>query len=153
MPIPHEDMLCRFIPGHRKSWSKTQSRPRPSVFKENRGLSVWHIESLALRGVKPSELRIGGLEGHGQARHTVGDYLEAARQAAQRFGVALNTIVEWRTGDEYVKPDWRRWAYAHVQVEHSPEPGDDTEKIQSALVLFRQTLSKNARHIVAPDDI
>ena len=38
MPIPHEDMLCRFIPGHRNSWSKTQSRPRPSVFKENRGL-------------------------------------------------------------------------------------------------------------------
>ena len=151
MPVPPEDMLCRFIPDHEKSWSKTQKRPRPPAFKENGGLSVWHIELLRQDGVEPGELRIGALSGYGEAHHTAGDYLETAREAADCQGVPLSTVVEWRTEDRYVKPDWREWAYAHVQVEHTLGPNYDVAKLEAVLVLFRQQLSKNARHTEPPD--
>ena len=144
-------MLCRFIRGHDQHWSKNQNRPRPPAFKENGGLSVWHIGSLGQHGVKPGQLRMGALAGHGQAHHTAGDYVETARKAAKQQGVPVSTVVEWRTEDRYVKPDWREWAYAHVQVEHTLGPDYDVAKLEAALVLFRQQLSKNARHTKPPD--
>ena len=146
MPVPSDDTLCRFVPGDDKKWSAFNDRPRPPAFKGNNGISVWHVESLHRHGVVPEELRIKGLHGHGQAHLTTGDYLEKAQEAEQETGIPipLSVVVEWRTEDQYVQEPWRKWAYAHVQVEHS-------EDNEAACVLFRQLLSKSARHVVPPD--
>lgn len=144
MPVPSDDMLCRFVPGNSNNWSDYNHRPRPPAFKGNNGISVWHIECLRRHGVLPNQLRIRGLRGYGQAHLTAGDYLEKAQEVENTLDVPLSIVVEWRTDDEYVEEPWREWAYAHVQVEHS-------EDAESACVLFRQLLSKSARHVVPPD--
>lgn len=146
MAVPSDDMLCRFIPGDGNRWSAQYNRPRPPAFKGNNGISVWHIESLLENNTQPEDIRIEGLRGHGQAHHTAGDYLEKAQEAERRKGIPLDTLVEWRPEDRYVSIAWRQWSYAHVQVECSAD-----ENAESVRVLFRQLLSKSARHIVAPD--
>jgi hypothetical protein len=143
MSVPPEDMLCRFISGHKDKWSSNNNRPRPPAFKENGGISVWNLLALQQHGVDPESLLIESLEGHGQAHHTAGDYLGTALKAEKTKGVPLGILVEWRPEDLYVKEPWRLWAYAHAQVECS---ADD----ESVLVFLRQMLSKNARRIIPP---
>ena len=71
MPVPPDDLLCRFIrPG---DWSRRENRPRPGAFKQP-ALSVWHIERLRAQGAAPEDLRLEHLRGCGQAHHTAADY-------------------------------------------------------------------------------
>ena len=146
MQVPSEDMLCRFIPGDSNRWSIPNKRPRPPAFKDDRGLSVWNVRSLEKHGVDPAELLIDALREHGQAHHTAGDYRQTAQVASKRFGVSFRISVEWQSGDRFVKPAWRQWAYAHVDVDT-----DCTAERESACVYFRQHLSKIARKIVEPN--
>ena len=151
MSVPQDDMLCRFIRGHKDYWSESRNRPRPPAFKENDGLSVWNLNSLHQKSVKVDELRKGPvLDGCGQAHHTAGDYLATAKKAGAQNCSQLDITVEWRPENQFVKPEWRDWAYAHVQVEYAVGM-DWNAVLESAAVYFRQELSKNARHTVPPD--
>ena len=142
MQVPSGDTLCRFI--RPKDWSKTESRPRPSAFKQD-GLSVWHKENLLARNVHLEDLRIEHLAGYGQAHYTAGDFVQLARDASKTTKLPLLVQVVWRPEDEYVTEHWRQWNYAHVQVESLEE---DT----TALRVYRQKLSLNARLGVPPDE-
>jgi hypothetical protein len=142
MPVPSNDMVCRFIPGRSKDWSVEYGRPKPNAFKQKGGLSVWHLERLREQGVSLEDLRIGGLSGYGQAHHFAGDYEQAAHDAAQELDLPLRIQVEWRP--EQATGEWVQWAYAHIQVEHG--------KFEDAvLVRFRQILAARSRFKVPPD--
>ena len=143
MLSPH-DMLCRFIAAETSKWSKKNQRPRPAAFKENNGISVWNVRELATRGVDPGDLAVERLTGFGQAHHTVRDYQQIAHEATEHAG-PLAVVVKSRPEDLYVKEAWRKWSYAHFQVEF-------TEYSDAAGAYFRQQLSKTARQIIPPAD-
>lgn len=141
MPVPQDDILCRFIrPG---DWSRRENRPRPGAFKQA-NLSVWHIEQLRKQGAAPEDLRIEHLRGCGQAHHSAGDYQALAAESSQADGVLFQVQVEWRPEDQYVSEPWRTWADAHIQVEVTEGPPD-------FLIEFRRLLARRARHSVPPD--
>lgn len=141
MPVPPDDILCRFI--RPDDWSSQNGRPRPGAFKQA-SLSVWHKDRLLERQVSLEDLRIGHLTGCGQAHHTAGDYLQLALTAAQTEGTPFQVQVEWRPEDECVEEPWRRWAYAHVQVEATEGP-------PKFLKEFRWLLTLHTRVVVPPD--
>ena len=141
MPVPEDDILCRFIrPG---DWSKRDNRPKPGAFKQAE-LSVWHRDRLLSRQVRLEDLRIGHLSGCGQAHHTVADYLLFARKAAQLERTPFRVQVEWRPEDQYVDKPWQPWRDAHVQVEAVEGP-------DKFLVEFRRQLALKSRYSVPPD--
>ena len=141
MPVLSPDTLCRFV--RPRDWSERENRPRPGAFKQA-GLSVWHQDKLRERGVALSDLLIEHLAGHGQARHTAGDYVLIAGEAAEQEATPLQVRVEWRPEDEYVAEPWRRWNYAHAQVETIVGPAQFTP-------LYRKLLALGARAVIPPD--
>ena len=141
MPVPEDDILCRFI--RPKDWSRILNRPKPGAFKQA-ALSVWHDARLRERGFSLEDLRIDHLAGYGQSHHTAGDYIDCAREAAQRDGEPFQVQVEWRPEDQYVAEPWRHWRYAHVQVEAIEGPAQ-------FLPEFRRVLAERARVVIPPD--
>ena len=140
MPVPLDDILCRFI--RPSDWGKRDNRPRPGAFKQA-SLSVWHKDSLEEQRVALEDLLIEHLTGYGQAHHAAGDYISLAGEAAGLEGIPFQVRVEWRPGDEHVAEPWRRWRYAHVQVETIIGP-------DNFLIEFRRQLALNCREVVAP---
>ena len=140
MPVPPDDIVCRFINPDRKTWNPNLNQPTQRAFKQA-GLSVWHQGRLRRRDVALEELLVENLAGYGQAHHQVSDYLALALQVEQEENVPCQVRVEWRP-DEVTEP-WRQWRYAHAQVESTEGPPDFPLE-------FRRLLSANARTIVAP---
>lgn len=141
MPVPADDIVCRFV--RKQDWSSRDQRPKPGAFKQA-CLSVWHQGRLLAEQIPLDELRIEHLVGTGQSHHSVRDYHEFAREAAEIEGTSFEVRVEWRCGDEYVAEPWRRWRYAHVQVETLVGPS-------KFLVEFRRMLALRARYNRPPD--
>ena len=141
MPVPTDDVLCRFV--RPRDWSWRENRPKPSAFKQA-NLSVWHKGRLCAKAVSLNELRIEHLAECGQAHYRSGDFVEAAAKASQLEEVEFQVHVEWRPEDCYVAVPWRQWAYAHVQVETLLGP-------RNFLVEFRRQLCLNAQMTVPPD--
>ena len=142
MPVPADDIVCRFINPGRNTWNPNLNQPTQRAFKQA-NLSVWHQGRLKGRGVALEDLLIDNLAGYGQAHHTAGDYLEFALQAACDAGTPFRVRVEWRPDDVFVGVPWRRWRYAHVQVEAMTGPADFPLE-------FRRLLAANARALVPP---
>ena len=141
MPVPPDDLLCRFIrPG---DWSRRENRPRPGAFKQP-ALSVWHVERLRAQGAAPEDLRLEHLRGCGQAHHTAADYRILAIEASIADGMPFQVQVEWRPEDQYVSEPWRPWANSHVQVEAIEGPPD-------FLAEYRRRLALTTRWSVPPD--
>lgn len=146
MPVPKDDIVCRFI--RRKDWSRRDNRPKASAFKEvksHSALSVWHKGRLLEQNVALEDLRIGRLEGWGQAHHTVDDYLQFAHDAEEKTGQPFEVEVEWRPENEYVTEPWRKWRYAHIQVKAIKGSGKFPDE-------FRDKLAFNARTKIPPDE-
>ena len=141
MPVPHDDIVCRFI--RPQDWSRRDNRPRPGAFKQA-GLSVWHQGRLCERNIALTALCILHLTGYGQALHAAGDYLAIARESALDTGLPFQVQVEWRPEDEYVAEPWREWRYAHVQVEATEGPSN-------FLAEFRDRLAHSTRAAVPPE--
>ena len=70
MPVPEEDIVCRFV--RSKDWSKSEQRPKPGAFKQP-DLSVWHQARLRAHHARLEHLQFGSLARTGQAHYTVGD--------------------------------------------------------------------------------
>ena len=150
MPVADEVILCRFIRPHRDHWSVRDQRLKPGAFKDSRGdLSVWDVGRLEQHSVPVADLLIDALTGCGQAQHTARDYREFAAEAAAEVNYPLQVAVERRTGDEFVAEPWRRWSYAHIQVETAA--GGNAARERDVLAEFRRLLALNARLIVPPD--
>lgn len=141
MPVPEDDILCRFI--RPKDWSRILNRPKPGAFKQA-ALSVWHQTRLHERGASLTDLLIENLTGFGQAHHTAGDYKTCAREAEKREGEPFQVQVEWRSENQYVAEPWREWSYAHVQVEATKGP-------DQFLPEFRRVLAERSRVVIPPD--
>ena len=141
--MPNCDVLCRFI--RPRDWSNRENRPRPGAFKQP-DLSVWHKDKLEDKDVQLAELRIEHLAGWGQAHYTAGDFLRLAKETSESEGNDFQVIVEWRPDDEFVEEPWRKWRYAHVQVEAVLGP-------QNFLTEFRRRLSLEARTAIPPDGV
>ena len=141
MPVPQDDIICRFI--RPSDWDKRDNKPSQRAFRQP-GLSVWHIGRLLERDMSVEDLQIEHLVGYGQAHHTDGDYLRFAADAAEAEGTPFRVQVEWRPEDHYVAEPWRPWAYAHVQVEAIEGP-------PNFLLEFRRLLAVNARYVIPPD--
>ena len=139
MPVPSDDMVCRFIPPGQ--WSRRDNRPRTRAFKQV-GLSVWHRGRLHERNVALEDLLIENLAGYGQAHHLAGDYLRFADRVVQEVNTLCQVRVEWRP-DEVTEP-WRQWRNAHVQVEAIEGPADFPLE-------FRRLLAANSRLVIPPD--
>ena len=140
MPVPPDDIVCRFINPDRKTWNPNLNQPTQRAFKQA-GLSVWHQERLRWQDVALEELLIENLTGFGQAHHQVNDYLALALQVAQDEKLPCQVRAEWRPGE--VTEAWWQWRYAHVQVEATEGPPDFPLE-------FRRLLAANARTIVPP---
>ena len=141
MPVPEEDIVCRFV--RSQDWSSRDNRPRPGAFKQA-ALSVWHLESLQSQGVRVEDLRVEHLARAGQAHHLVEDYLALAHFASEEVGTPFAVRVEWRPEDEYVSEPWRPWRYAHVQVEAIEGPAQFLQE-------YRWLLAVKSRYLVPPD--
>ena len=141
MPVPEDDIVCRFV--RPRDWSSRDDRPRPGAFKQA-GLSVWHKARVESRGITLEDLRIEHLSGYGQAHHAAGDYIELAEESSRQEETPLEVQVEWRPEDECVAEPWRQWRDAHAQVEAIQGPAQFTP-------LFRRLLALNCRTKVAPD--
>ena len=138
MPVPPDDMLCRFISPDK--WNHKLNLPIQRAFKQV-DLSVWHRDQLLQRKIQIEDLLIENLVGCGQAHHTVDDYLKFAHTVTQDEGIQCQVLVEWRP-DEAGAP-WWGWRYAHVQVEAMEGPGDFPLE-------FRRLLAANSRHRIPP---
>ena len=145
MPVPLDDVVCRFIsPMH---WSARENGPREGAFKPPSGqadISVWHQGRLLERNARPEDLLIENLAGFGQALHRARDYTELAIEVSENSGEPFEVQVEWRPEDEYVELPWRRWRYAHVQVEAIAGPPQFLRR-------FRKLLTVNSRVVIPPD--
>lgn len=130
MSLLSGDTLCRFI--RTKDWSKKLQRPTPQAFKQPE-LSVWHKEWLDDCDTPLEQLRVGSLEGAGQAHHTVGDY----NKHADELSVPLNITL----AADKVPPALEQWGNAHYELFG---PGSSQE--------FRNKLVASARVLVPPDD-
>ena len=141
MPVPLDDIVCRFIsPMH---WSKRENQPREGAFKQAR-LSVWHQNRLNERNIALEDLRVENLAGYGQAHHRARDYTELSRDVSEKTGEPFQVRVEWRPEDKHVDPPWRQWRYAHVQVEAITGPSQFLRR-------FRKLLTVNSRVVISPD--
>lgn len=141
MPVPPNDIVCRFInPIH---WSERENQPREGAFKQE-GLSVWHQGRLLERHVRLEDLLIENLAGYGQVHHKASDYTELARSLAEKSGEPFDVRVEWRPEDEYVPTPWRRWNYAHAQVEATAGPAQFLRR-------YRKLLTVNSRVTIPPN--
>ena len=138
MPVPNNDVVCRFIRPSRNTWNREERRPKQQAFKQE-GLSVWHQGRLCARGIALEDLLIENLSGYGQAHHTAGDYREFARQVAENEPFEVQ--VEWRPDE--VTDSWRRWKCAHVQVEATEGPRTFPRE-------FRRLLALHTRSVVSP---
>ena len=138
MPVPNDDVVCRFIKPGSKTWNREERRPKQQAFKQAE-LSVWHQRRLCERGISLKDLLIENLAGYGQAHHKAGDYLKFARQVAEQKPCEVR--VEWRP--EEVPDFWRRWNYAHVQVEATEGPSNFP-------IEFRRMLALRTRSVVSP---
>lgn len=141
MVVPSDDVVCRFV--RPSDWSRILNRPKPGAFKQV-GLSVWHPDRLEERDATLGDLRIEHLVGCGQAHHTVGDYHRFARKVEEKDGAPFRVQAEWRPDDAFVAEPWRRWRYAHIQVETIVGPPQFTPR-------FRNLLAVNTRVAIAPD--
>ena len=145
MPVPREDVVCRFI--REGDWSKAEERPKASGFKQN-GLSLWHLERLRSCNAQLEDLQFDSLEGSGQALLTVDQIFDAARMAGQKTTGTLHIAVEWRP--ETVEEAWNQWREAHIEVEATPE--DEPTETQGGLMsAFRMGLCTMAECIAPPD--
>ena len=146
MPVPHDDLLCRFI--RPSDWSNRDKRPKSAAFK-GPNLSLWHLQRLADQNVSIDALRFGDFDGAGQAHYTPSDYITAAADAAASAHEDFSVTVEWRGRVRDVKPAYTQWRYAHAQVEWMAAP-------ENAFLQFRQLLAlqahKRARALVPPDN-
>ena len=143
MPVPEDDVVCRFV--RSKDWSTAEQRPKPGAFKDL-DLSVWHLERLEGQGARLEDLQFGSLLGSGQAHYDVGDFSQIAREveaeaAAGGESGKLDVTVEW--SPETVVDEWKRWASAHIEVRTEM----DCKKLWAA---FRRALCTNARDVVPP---
>ena len=129
MPVPQDDMLCRFV--RPRDWNQGTGRPSQRAFAQP-GLSVWHIGSLLERGVSLEDLRIEHLAGYGQAHHTTGDYLRFAAEAAESEGTPFQVTVEWRHENEYVTEPWRTWGLRPCSSGSHRRPSQLPPRIPSA---------------------
>lgn len=144
MPVADEVILCRFIRPHRDYWNVRDQKPRAGAFKDSRGgLSVWDVALLEQHSVPIADLLIDALSGYGQSHHTAGDYRQFADDAAAAVGHLLPVEIERRTGAEFVTEPWRKWSYAHIQVETSASA-------KEVIFEFRRLLALHARLIVPP---
>ena len=145
MPVPLDDIVCRFI--NPTNWSARENGPREGAFKPQRGqanISVWHNDRLLERDVRLEDLLIENLVGFGQAHHRAEDYTDLAREVSEKSGEPFEVQVEWRPEDDHVEPPWRRWRYAHVQVEAIAGPAQFLRR-------FRKLLTVNSRVVIPPD--
>ena len=143
MPVPEEDIVCRFV--RSKDWSDSEQRPRPGTFKQV-DLSVWHQANLQNLGVRLEDLQFGSLERSGQAHYTVGDFSRTARkveaEAVQRGGSGkLNVTAKWSPNT--VPEEWIQWVDAHVEIRTEM----DCKKLWAA---FRRALCMSARKVIPP---
>ena len=139
MPVPLEDIVCRFIDPDK--WTKRDKRPNQRAFKQA-GLSVWNQNKLHKCGASLEDLLIGRLRGWGQAHHSVEDYLTLAQSVEQEEGIPCKVRVEWRPCE--TPSAWWEWRYAHVQVEV-------TEGESDLHLEYRRRLAANSRHVVPPE--
>ena len=141
MPVPREDIVCRFI--REGDWSKTEERPLARGFKQV-DLSLWHPERLRRYDAQLEDLQFGSLKGSGQAHLTVAEIFAAARTAEQKAKGTLHIAVEWRP--DTVEEAWSQWRCAHIEVEATPkdEPTDTQGGLMSA---FRMALCTTSRCI------
>ena len=148
MPLPPEDIVCRFV--RDVDWSKREGRPRPGAFKQH-GLSVWHPGRLQVHGVRLAYLQIGSLQGSGQALLTVEQILEAARCAERKKGGMLRVAVDWRP--DTVGEPWQQWSYAHAEVETEArdEPAPEENRDGGLMSAFRMLLCKKAQCTPPPE--
>jgi hypothetical protein len=144
--VPPDAMLCRFI--RETDWSESAGRPKADLFKQP-VWSVWDVNLLTRNQTPNNELRLGEFKSAGQLYFTAGDYLNFAREAVQSRVPGLSLKIVRRPDDTHVPDLWRRWAYAHVEVDTTSTP----EK--SVLTLFRRILTveaaKRARKMIPPD--
>ena len=80
-------------------------------------LSVWNNTELQTQGATLSDLQIDSWAGSGQLFLTAQDYQDIALEVSMRLNKPLTLQVVMRPEDQYVKPPWRQWRSAHVQVE------------------------------------
>ena len=116
MPVPPNDMVCRFI--RKTDWSKALGKPKNKLFKEL-DISVWHPSRLNAMGAAVADLQFGSLEGSGQLMLTVQDYVDIASTVASRIKEPFEVAIKWRPEDTHVEEAWRPWREAHAQIEIS----------------------------------
>ena len=114
-------------------------RPRPQAFKQP-GLSVWHKNWLDQRSIPLEKLRVGSLEGAGQAHHAVEDY--------HRFAEKLSLPIKINPNPVDVPPQLEEWKEAH----HEVFPRDIPSGGGVLPLEFRNLLILNARLLVTPDE-
>lgn len=112
--VPADDAVCRFV--RKEDWSSKFHRPKQKAFNQDNP-SVWHCGRIQESGYSLEDLQIEHLESSGQMRHNVRDYLLAADEVEKETGQECDLQVVWRPDDCYVSGPWRRWNYAHAQVE------------------------------------
>ena len=143
MPVPEDDIVCRFV--RSKDWSDSEQRPKPGAFKDP-NLSVWHPARLEACAVRLEELQFGSLARTGQAHYAVGDFGRTVRKVeseAEQSGEpgSLAVAVEW--APDTVLEAWKRWVCAHIEVR--------TETDCKALwARFRRALCTSARQVIPP---
>jgi hypothetical protein len=150
MPVPQDDMVCRFInPIH---WSKREEGPREGAFRPPEGehLSVWHEGRLSATKVSIDDLKIEDLSGHGHVCHSTKTYLEVAENSSKPSKEApkptpIEIQVEFRPEDADVDMPWREWNYAHCQVEATVGPMQLTRRFH------RLMAAKSKKHATSPD--
>lgn len=148
MPVPPNDVVCRFIdPIH---WIKRDKCPNETAFKppKEKHLSVWHEGLLQEHNVSVHDLKIEGLSEHGHVCHSVRTYLEVAQEASQDKpkqprATRIQVEVEFRPEEEFVDLPWRKWDYAHCQVEATVGPQRLTGR-------FRKLMAARSKHAIPP---
>ena len=145
MPVPEEDIVCRFV--RSKDWSTLERRPKAGAFKgKGVDLSVWHPARLQAYGAQLEDLQFGPLAGTGQAHYTAGGFgriaskVEAEAQGRCETG-RLDVIVEW--SPDQVAEEWKRWAYAHIDIRTQTD-------CQELGIAFRRALCFTAQHLIPP---
>ena len=127
-------------------WSEREQSLHEGAFKpkKDEDLSVWHVGRLRARNVPLEDLLIENLTGFGQVHFKVIEYSRLANKVAEKLGQIFSIQVEWRPDDEYVDPPWRKWRYAHAQV----------EALQGSRRFpgrYRKWLAANSRCVIPPE--
>ena len=114
-------------------------------------LSVWHKGLLDEKSIPLTDLRVGSLEGAGQAHHTAQDYFQSASEVVlkrreQSLSVSLSVSIEQRPEKADGLP--QQWRDAHYEVYTVVCPDSDTSQ---CLQMFRNLLVAKARTLIPPD--